>query len=40
MVERASIDTTQMSWPWEPEFSEPESCVDWGQIEERVRSES
>jgi len=37
-MERRSVDMTQRSWPWEPEFHEPESCIDWGQIEELVRS--
>jgi hypothetical protein len=36
---RGSVDITQMSWPWEPEFHEPEGCVDWGETEELVRSE-
>lgn len=37
--EIGEVDMTQMSWPWEPEFSEPESCVDWGETEVIMRSE-
>jgi len=37
--EREGGDMTQKSWPWEPEFHEPESCIDWEKTEELVRSE-
>ena len=33
-----NVDMMQMSWPWEPECQEPESCINWGKIEELVRS--
>lgn len=23
----------QERWPWEPEYNQPESCVDWGRLE-------
>ena len=31
VAHKRSVDT-QMSWPWEPEFHEPESCVDWAKL--------
>ncbi|KAF2124341.1 glycoside hydrolase family 72 protein [Dothidotthia symphoricarpi CBS 119687] len=37
IVQEASVDTTQISWPWEPEFREPESCIDWEQTEKSLR---
>jgi hypothetical protein len=37
-IERGDGSLRQTSWPWEPEFHEPESCVDWGETEERVKS--
>jgi hypothetical protein len=36
--EMGGVDMTQKSWPWEPEFHEPESCIDWAEIEKLVRS--
>jgi len=27
-----------MHWPWEPQYTEPDSCVDWEQIEEELGS--
>jgi hypothetical protein len=31
-------DAMQMNWSWEPQFTEPDSCVDWEQIEEEMGS--
>lgn len=39
-AERVSVDTTQMNWPWEPEFQMPESCVDWAQLEDSMKDDS
>ncbi|KAJ8117361.1 hypothetical protein OPT61_g1428 [Boeremia exigua] len=35
-AERMNRDTTQRSWPWEPEFQIPETVVDWGQLEDQI----
>lgn len=35
-AERGNADTTQMSWPWEPEHQLPDSVVDWAQLEESL----
>ncbi|KEQ63463.1 glycolipid anchored surface protein GAS1 [Aureobasidium melanogenum CBS 110374] len=36
-VERHNIDTTQMTWPWDPRYQMPATCIDWDSIEEVVR---
>lgn len=33
-AERGNVDTTQMSWPWEPEYQVPDTVVDWVQLED------
>ena len=33
-AERGNVDTTQMSWPWEPEYQMPDTVVDWVQLED------
>jgi len=38
--ERRSAGEMQLNWPWEPEFREPASCVDWSQIEKLMRNEA
>lgn len=35
-AERGRVDTTQRSWPWEPECQIPETVVDWAQLEDQV----
>lgn len=35
-TERGRMNMTQLSWPWEPGFQEPDSCVDWMEVEERL----
>ncbi|KAH0279238.1 glycolipid anchored surface protein GAS1, partial [Aureobasidium melanogenum] len=35
-VERHNIHTTQMTWPWEPQYQMPATCIDWDNIEEVV----
>ena len=31
-----NIDMERMNWPWEPIFQEPESCVDWVEVEKTL----
>lgn len=31
-------DVVRETWPWEPAFREPESCIDWEKTEELMRS--
>lgn len=38
-LETEHTGTTRISWPWEPEFNEPESCVDWQRIENLARDD-
>jgi hypothetical protein len=38
VIERGDDDLRQTSWLWEPEFHEPESCVDWEDTEKLVKS--
>ncbi|KAH0363540.1 glycolipid anchored surface protein GAS1, partial [Aureobasidium melanogenum] len=35
-AERHKIDTTQMTWPWDPQYQMPATCIDWDNIEEVV----
>lgn len=35
-AERHNTDTTQMTWPWDPEYQVPATCIDWENIEELV----
>jgi len=32
--ERDSIDVSQMTWPWGPEYQMPATCIDWDNVEE------
>jgi len=34
--ERHNIDTTQMTWPWGPEYQMPATCIDWDNVEDLV----
>jgi hypothetical protein len=34
----SAVDT-QSSWPWEPEFYEPDTCVDWEKISSQMTDE-
>jgi hypothetical protein len=31
--ERHNNDTTQMTWPWSPEYQMPATCIDWDNIQ-------
>ncbi|KAF2632425.1 glycoside hydrolase family 72 protein [Macroventuria anomochaeta] len=35
-AERGNVDTTQLNWPWEPEFQIPDTVVDWAETEDLV----
>jgi|SRR5690242_1640355 len=35
-AERESADTTQRSWPWEPEFQIPDTVIDWAQLGDHI----
>ncbi|KAG9845528.1 glycolipid anchored surface protein GAS1, partial [Aureobasidium melanogenum] len=35
-AERHNTATTQMTWPWDPEYQMPATCIDWDNIEELV----
>lgn len=36
--DKGHVELTQKRWPWEPQYSEPEDCVDWTIIEDRLRT--
>ncbi|KAG9603021.1 putative cytochrome P450, partial [Aureobasidium melanogenum] len=36
VVERHNTGMTQMTWPWDPEYQMPATCMDWDNIEELV----
>lgn len=38
VAERQNIDTSQMTWPWDPRYQMPATCIDWDNIEEVVRA--
>ncbi|KAH0402784.1 glycolipid anchored surface protein GAS1, partial [Aureobasidium melanogenum] len=35
-AERYNTDPTQMTWPWDPEYQVPATCIDWDNMEELV----
>jgi hypothetical protein len=39
-AERRTVDTSQMSWPWEPEFQVPDTVVDWAELEDAMKGNS
>ncbi|XPS73877.1 hypothetical protein M3J09_006010 [Ascochyta lentis] len=37
-AERGNVDTTQLNWPWEPEFQVPDTVVDWTRFENEANA--
>lgn len=35
-AERHNTVTSQMAWPWDPQYQMPATCIDWDYIEELV----